>query len=548
MEVASSHSAALDPVERQPKLTVGVLIADADLLVIHVEGAVFARHGSTGADWPGRALSEMLPAASLRELEPRYRAALGGEPQVFAYRSNDGRSAYWVQITPIRGEDGVVTSVVAVMQDVTESLTMMKELSRSEDRLRESERMVGVGSWEWVPETRVLTFSSGFERLLGLSTAEKLDGQAFWGMLEPEDRDILSRATRVCLSTGVASSEFRVRLADGEFRTFAGQAEAVDPRDGQPRYLRGAILDVTQEREAERERLDAVSLFRGGFDASPVGMAMTDPRTGSYTRVNDALCTLLQRPRHELLGLGVDSVTHSDDRAGNEEMRRVLRDPGVKSHHVEKRYLRPDGSSVWVIAHVTSVRDTRGSLRALFSQIIDITDRKQREAQFETQVNDALWLGRIRDALDGDRFVLYSQPIVDLFTGETVQRELLIRMLAEDGSIIAPGEFLPVAERYGLISEVDRWVIRKAVGLAAHGEPTEFNLSAASIGDPDIARELASAIEQTGVDPSLLVVEVTETAMMNQLDAGRLFAERVTALGCRLALDDFGTGYASLSY
>jgi EAL domain-containing protein (putative c-di-GMP-specific phosphodiesterase class I)/ketosteroid isomerase-like protein len=121
-------------------------------------------------------------------------------------------------------------------------------------------------------------------------------------------------------------------------------------------------------------------------------------------------------------------------------------------------------------------------------------------------------------------------------------------MRAEDGSIIAPNEFLPVAERYGLISEIDRWVIRQAVKRAAAGEATEFNLSAASIGDLAVLRELSSAIEATGADPSLLVVEVTETAMMNQLDAGRRFAEQVTALGCRLALDDFGTGFASLSY
>ncbi|HZL06758.1 MAG TPA: PAS domain S-box protein, partial [Coriobacteriia bacterium] len=427
--VMAVHS--LDPsVLTTQSIRASVIIADLDLRVMHVEGPAFDRHGYRPQDWPGRSLNEVLPAGLMAELEPRYRAALAGEPQSFDYWSHDGSGAYWARITPVRGENGAVTSVVAVMQEVTERLGIVEDLSRSEARLRESERMVGVGSWEWVPETRVLTFSSGFARLLGLATAQELDAEAFWGLLEPEDREILSQATRACLRTGVASSEFHARGADGGLHTFAAQAVAVDPPDGQPRYLRGAILDVTQEREAERERLDAVSLFRGGFDASPIGMAMTDPRTGSYTRVNDALCTLLQRPRDELLGLGVDSVTHPDDRAGNEEMRRVLRDPGVESHHVEKRYLRPDGSSVWVIGHVTSVRDMRGSLEALFSQIIDITDRKEHEAQFETQVNDALWLGRIRDAIDNDRLVLYSQPIVDLLTGETVQQELLLRMEA----------------------------------------------------------------------------------------------------------------------
>jgi EAL domain-containing protein (putative c-di-GMP-specific phosphodiesterase class I) len=159
-----------------------------------------------------------------------------------------------------------------------------------------------------------------------------------------------------------------------------------------------------------------------------------------------------------------------------------------------------------------------------------------------------LFLALLRDALDHDRFVLYTQPIVDLRTGDTAQQELLIRMRNVDGSIVAPGDFLPVAERCGLISEIDRWVIREAVGLSAQGQPTQFNLSAASIGDPDILRELASEIERTGADPSLLVVEVTETAIMTQLDTGRQFAEQVTALGCRLALDDFGTGYSSLTH
>src|SRR6202044_307414 len=103
--------------------------------------------------------------------------------------------------------------------------------------------------------------------------------------------------------------------------------------------------------------------------------------------------------------------------------------------------------------NATPVLSAAGTLQAVFTQAIDITARKEHEARFENDVNDALWLGRIRDAIDEDRLVLYSQPIVDLLTGETVQHELLIRMRAEDGSIIAPGQFLPIAERYGLISE-----------------------------------------------------------------------------------------------
>ena len=89
------------------------------------------------------------------------------------------------------------------------------------------------------------------------------------------------------------------------------------------------------------------------------------------------------------------------------------------------------------------------------------------------------WAGRVRDALDEDRFVLHAQPIIDLDTGETVQHELLIRMLDRDGELVAPGRFLPAAEEYGLIRDIDRWVSAQAVELAAAGHAVELNLSRA---------------------------------------------------------------------
>jgi PAS domain S-box-containing protein len=532
----------------RPMPTVAVIIADPDLRVVNMEGEVSARHGYADQDWPGRTLSELLPPGARLELEPRYRAALKGEPQSFDYWSHDGQRLYGVQIVPVRSDDGEVNSVVAVIQDSTERLRMIEELSRSESRLHESERMVGVGSWEMVSDTGALSYSPGFAHVFGLSPGQGLDVWSLTALIHDEDREILPEAFARCLKAGFAACEFRVLRPDGATRVVAAEGETVSAQDGLPLYLRGAILDVTDEREADRERLDAVSLFRQGFDAAPIGMTLTDPLNWCYLRVNDAMCRLLDRTREQLLGVSIDWVTHRDDRAADHESRRAILDGDISSFQTEKRYLRPDGSAVWVMLHVAPVHAADGKVRALFSQVIDISERKQREALFDQSVKDAVWLGRIRGAIDDDRLVLYAQPIVDLVTGETVQQELLLRMRGEDGSIIAPGDFLPVAERYGLISEIDRWVIRQAVALAAKGEPTEFNLSAASIGDPDVLRELASAIQETGADPSLLVVEVTETAVMNELEAGRRFAEQLAALGCQLALDDFGTGFATLSY
>jgi PAS domain S-box-containing protein len=543
----------LDPVSpgalTTQSIRASVIIADADLRVLHVEGPAFDRHGYQPADWPGRSLSDVLPARLMSELEPRYRAALAGEHQSFDYWSQDGRNAYWAQITPVRDGDGALTSVVAVMQDVTERLGTIADLSLSEARLRESERMVGVGSWEMARETGVISYSRGYARLLGLAPGERLDTVGFMEMVHDEDREILVAANAECLKTGSAQCEHRLVSRDGTVRVLEARGEIVAAQHGRPEYLHGAILDVTEQRAAEDERLEAVSMFRQGFDNAPIGMILTGADTGRCVRVNDAMCSMLSRPREQLMGASLDSVIHPDDRPSVHEARDAIVDgssPIVQQF--ELRYLRPDGTAGWAALNASPVFSVAGTLQAVFSQVIDITERKEHEARFEEDANDALWLGRIRDAIDDDRLVLYSQPIIDLLTGETVQQELLLRMRAEDGSIIAPGEFLPIAERYGLISEIDRWVIRQAVAIAARGEATEFNLSGASIGDPAVLTELASAIEESGADPSLLVVEVTETAMMNQLDAGRRFAEQVTAMGCRLALDDFGTGFASLSY
>ena len=139
----------------------------------------------------------------------------------------------------------------------------------------------------------------------------------------------------------------------------------------------------------------------------------------------------------------------------------------------ELGYLRPDGGTVWCSLHVVPVRASDGQVRALFCQSIDISDRKAREAKLEREAADAVWLGRIRAAIDEDLLLLLGQPIIDLATGETVQHELLLRMFDPgDGTLIPPGVFLPVAERYGLISEIDCWVVRHAAERAAGAWPS----------------------------------------------------------------------------
>jgi PAS domain S-box-containing protein len=532
---------------REDGAPAGVVVADPQSRILHLSGRAFSEAGLSTEDCLGRPLSEVLPAESLPTLDARFQAALGGAPQSFSYRTVDTSRVYVVQLIPVP-DSAAIGSVVAVLQDATEHLEVTSELARSEGRLREAERMVGVGSWELIVATGQISYSAGLARLLELEDGQPLDKHGHLALVHPADRPVVAAIGEQCARHGSTTCEYRVVLPSGRTRTLALHAEAITSPDGRRQHLRGAVLDVTAEREADRRLAAAEHLFRQGFDAAPVGMALTDPVGGGCLRVNDAMCRMLGRPREALLGQRIASFTPPEDQPALRRAAEGLLRGEIECFTVEQRFVRSDGRIGWGLLHWSPVRREDGSIQALYSQLVDITERKEHETQLEHDVGEALWLARIREALDEDRFLLYAQPIVDLMTGETVQHELLLRMCGENGEIIAPGEFLPAAERYGLISEIDRWVIRQAVQIASAGIPTEFNLSGRSIGDPDIVRELADAVEESGVDPSLLVVEVTETALVGQTEAGRAFAERVREIGCRLALDDFGTGFSSLSY
>ncbi|HTN23432.1 MAG TPA: EAL domain-containing protein [Solirubrobacteraceae bacterium] len=177
--------------------------------------------------------------------------------------------------------------------------------------------------------------------------------------------------------------------------------------------------------------------------------------------------------------------------------------------------------------------------------------RSSRQQSLEARMT---WSEQIREAFLDDRFTLYAQPIVPLQGPASDRYELLVRMVDRDGDIIPPGAFLPVAERFDLVQEIDRWVVREAIELLAaherrgHDVIFEVNLSAKSLGQTDLLDDIGRLLAATGVDPSRLVFEVTETAAIINVDRAKQFARRLHELGCRFALDDFGAGFASFYY
>lgn len=156
-------------------------------------------------------------------------------------------------------------------------------------------------------------------------------------------------------------------------------------------------------------------------------------------------------------------------------------------------------------------------------------------------------------AIDHDELLLHLQPITDVESGSVVGAEVLVR-LPEAGSLISPSEFVPVAERAGIAVLLDRWVVREAIAMTARMRAIDprftiwINISAQSIGSDELERTLLTSLDRHDVPASAVVLELTETAQIDDVPGARAQARRLRAAGIRLAIDDFGTGFGSFLY
>jgi len=167
---------------------------------------------------------------------------------------------------------------------------------------------------------------------------------------------------------------------------------------------------------------------------------------------------------------------------------------------------------------------------------------------------DVSWMNCIRDALDNDKLEIRFQPINNIITGETTHHELLIRLRDEDGKLISPDAFLPSAVRFGLMNEIDFWMIRNAaMAYAKYSRPERplkfaINLSANAFENDDLCDFVKKTFEEFDVVVDNIVFEITESlAIRRPLQVDQQI-NTLRDLGCRFALDDFGTGYSSFSY
>jgi len=172
--------------------------------------------------------------------------------------------------------------------------------------------------------------------------------------------------------------------------------------------------------------------------------------------------------------------------------------------------------------------------------------------------NELNWVSKINDAIENDRFILYSQPIIDsnAIDGAVRHIEILIRMLDDNNEILPPGHFIAAAERYNMMPQVDRWVINKVfeyfnnnpLNIMTDDFIIAINLSGNSLADKELLTYIEEKLKSAQLQARHFCIEITETAVISNMSLAIQFIKKMRGLGCKFAIDDFGSGLSSLGY
>ncbi|MEA2361173.1 MAG: hypothetical protein QOD71_318 [Thermoleophilaceae bacterium] len=471
-----------------------------------------------------------------------------GQPRQLTHRYLRGGETRWGEsrFEPLT-EEGNRYGVRGTLQDITEG-------KRAEQRIHLQAHLLDAVDAAVVAialDGTISYWNTGAQRTYGW-TAEEVLGRKLRDVAGAVgDGEIAANIVDRVVVAGQWEGEFEVAGKNGvRFPAYLRMARFFDA-DGQPAGVVTMSVDISQRVEGERQLKAARDYMRTVTDSMGEGLFTLDLE-GRLTYLNRSGANLLGWRPEELLGQAMHDKTHYRRPDGSPCLASECplvhaREQANLVRLDQDMFIRKDGTEL-PVEITSSPFETEDGVRGSVVVFNDISERLAAEQRMREEMDALTWVARIRDALAEDRFVLYAQPIIDVQSGLTVQHELLLRMIDVDGSIIPPGAFLPAAEEYGLIVEVDRWVMSRAIGLAAEGHAIELNLSACSLSAPGLIDDFRSELLRTGADPSLIVVELTETALLEDEDAAALFIERIGALGCQLALDDFGTGYGGFRY
>jgi diguanylate cyclase (GGDEF)-like protein len=382
-------------------------------------------------------------------------------------------------------------------------------------------------------------------------------------------------------------------------RTVAVDVTPIVDDDGRCRHLIGSAREVTEHRNLEHElahrtRHDPLTelpnrvmlvewlddAIRGTSEGKSVGLVLLD--VDHFKIVNDSLGHDAGDELLSVIARRVERVLRSGDqlaRLGGDELAivchnaRRVEDVVVLARRVrsvfDEAFVLGSGEDVFLGASVgvvvsQTIEDTPARLLrdadvAMFAakelgrgrvEVFDDAMRERTVRRLELE-------GSLRRALVRGEFRVHYQPVVHFETSEVMGFEALVRWEHPDHGLMPPDEFLPIAEQTGLIVPVGAWVLQEACAQAARWSvesagaaalTVSVNLSARQLVDPDIVTLLESALAGSGLDPSLLVLEITETALTDNRDHALSVLHEIARLGVQVGIDDFGTGHSSLQH
>ena len=261
---------------------------------------------------------------------------------------------------------------------LTEAETARRQ---SDERYAQVLQGINDGIWDWNLQTHEVYLAPRWKAILGYADEELSNEEAsFFARLHPDDKDTVLNAQRKLWQDDTPYQvELRLRHKDGRYRWVESRGCAIRGPDGQPLRMLGAITDITERKQAEEKLRESEEAFRAMFEVSSVGKVEAEPVTGRFLRVNAAFCRLTGYSEAELLQRTWQAITYPEDLPADLALFQQFVGGELPGFEREKRYVRPDGSVVWVRVTVNQVHDAAGRLVRVIGVIQDITERKQAE-------------------------------------------------------------------------------------------------------------------------------------------------------------------------
>jgi diguanylate cyclase (GGDEF)-like protein len=526
-----------------------------------------------------------------------FERAKAGESTSFsgACRTMNGKLKWWTStFAPVYGEHGRITAVLCKSRDITAERSLIDELRGNARVQKDMEDHVDAVFWTATHDFgELLHVSSAFERMWEMPMSALAADQTAWAQrVHPDDLSALRDEMRAAVKTGAAAqSYFRLCLPHERTRWVRADIYPVT-EDGVVSRVVSVCVDATDERERLQElhrlantdsltglanRNAMMEALVGRCDSgAPFAYLFVD--IDRFKSINDtaghiagdAVLREIARRIQETLPEGAVAARPGGDEFtvilpgpfDQERIARACRKLSLACH----RPIKVECKSVTLTCSIgVALHPEHGRTpEALFISADMATYAAKRAGRntfrvFGEREKDDLARAHLESELHGairdNQFVLHYQPQYRVDSGALVGVEALLRWNHPALGMLAPGAFVPVLEESALIVEAGHWVIREAVLSAARlaaSVPTvcsvAVNVSPKQFRDPRLVSVLRHALRRACIDSNRITLEITESALIENVDAAQEVLSNVRAMGVRIAIDDFGTGYSSLSY